>query len=273
MSYLFRGQRADQLGSTLIKSSVDGDVALTLREGDDGQTANLFEIQKHDGTVKFSVVGSSGNTSVAGTLAVTGATTLTGAMTAASGQHLALNTTSDDKNVRINSRSYTTSGNNIAFQSKPAQAANGADITGGEISPRVNDTFTLSGSIKGLHVDAFLKGTSAGTITGDVRALNLELVTDDAGTRTISGNVNAIRIRSAFSATTISGKFVPIRIEKAEAQTNSKQYDAVLELPSTNAGIWHDDPNTEPSTAAGYIKVLVNGNARYIQLYSTGPTD
>ena len=191
--------------------------------------------------------------------------------------HLVLTTDSDDRQIRINSRNFAqTSGSSIAFQAKPAQnVGSSGSVIGGEISPRVNSGVALSGSggIIGLHVDAYLKGTAAGTIGGDVRGLQVELVTDDAGTRTVSGNVTGLRFRAAFSATTITGKFVPIRIEKAEAQTNSKQWDAVLELPSTNAGIWHDDPNTEPSTAAGYIKVLVNGNARYIQLYSTAPTD
>lgn len=194
-----------------------------------------------------------------------------------SGQHTDFRTDDDSKTLRLNSRNYTqTSGNSIGFQAKPAQTvASSGQVIGGEISPRVNDGIALSGSggLVGLHVDAYAKGTSAGTIAGDVRALNLELVTDDAGTRTISGNVTGIRIRSAFSATTITGTFVPIRIEKAESQTNSKQYDAVLELPSTNAGVWHSDPGTEPSTAAGYIKVLVNGLARYIQLYSGAPVD
>jgi len=200
-----------------------------------------------------------------------------GSLTASSTFNLDLKTTSDNKPIRLNSRNYVqVSGSSIAFQSKPAQTiGSSGSVIGGEISPRLNSGVALSGSgsVIGLHVDAFLKGTAAGTVGGDVRALNLELVTDDAGTRTITGNVNAIRIRSAFSATTISGKFVPIRIEKAETQTNSKQYDAVLELPSTVAGVWNSAPGTEPSTADGYIKVLVNGAARYIQLYSTAPTD
>ena len=187
--------------------------------------------------------------------------------------HFDVGTHQDDKTVRINSRNYTGSGNYIGFQCKPAQAANGADIKGAEISPRVNSGFTLSGSLIGAHVDAYLKGTAAGTITGDVRGLNIELVTDDGGTRNIGGNVSAIRIRAAFSAGTVTGKKAPIRIEKMEAQTGSEQWDCVLELPSTNAGVWNDAPGTAPSTADGYIKVLVNGNARYIQLYSSAPTD
>ena len=189
--------------------------------------------------------------------------------------HLLIETeTSDDsKTIRLNSRNYSqATGSSIGFQSKPAQnIASTGSVIGAEISPRANSGIAVANVI-GLHCDAYLKGTAAGTISGDVRALNLELVTDDAGTRTVSGNVNAIRIRSAFSATTITGKFVPIRIEKAEAQTGSKQYDAVLELPSTVAGVWNDTDSDSGDTEAGYIKVLVNGNARYIVLYSDAPT-
>ena len=187
--------------------------------------------------------------------------------------NLDLETVTDSKPVRINSRNYTSSGNNIGFQSKPAQNVAGADIKGCEISPRVNSGFAMSGSVIGAHVDCDLKGTAAGTITGDVRGVNIELVSADGGTRDITGNVNAIRIRAAFSAGTVSGTIVPIRIEKMEAQTNSEQWAAVLELPSTVAGVWNSAPGTEPSTADGYFKVLVNGAARYVQLYSTAPTD
>jgi len=81
-------------------------------------------------------------------------------------------------------------------------------------------------------------------------------------------------ILQAHRAQQIIERFpVDFRIEKAETQTNSQQWDCVLELPSTAAGIWNSAPGTEPSTADGYFKVLVNGVARYVQLYSTAPTD
>ncbi len=191
-----------------------------------------------------------------------------------SGGHLNMNSAKNG-NLRFNSKSfYVTSGTAIGFQSKPAMNVAGSSVTGAEISPRVNSGFTLSGNIIGLHVDAYLKGTADGTITGDVRGLNVELVTDDAGTRTISGNVSMIRLRSAFSGTTITGKFVAIRIEKPETQTNSKTFDALIEMPSTlgasTAAVWHD--TTTSATAAGVIGVLVNGNKRYINLYSGTPS-
>lgn len=198
------------------------------------------------------------------------------------GAHLELNSGMSGvdvagRTVKINSINNPGTANDlIGFQVKPAQTASTAkNVIGGEISPRLNSgvALTTSGSIIGLHIDTYLKGTAAGTVAGDVRGLQIELVTDDAGTRTIDGDVSGIRIRTAFSATGITGVFAAIKIEKNEAQTGSQNYDAVLQLTSTLAGVWNDAPGTEPTTADGYIKVLVNGNARYIQLYSGAPVD
>jgi hypothetical protein len=180
--------------------------------------------------------------------------------------------------IRINSRTdNTVTGDFIGVQIKPGQGttktANG--VTGIEISPRLNDGVALSGagaSIIGAHIDAYLKGTT-GNVAGDVRGAQIELVTDDAGARTITGDVTGLRFRSAFSAAAITGNFQAIKIEKPETQTGSQTYDSVLTLTSTIPLVWNDDPATEASTAAGYIKVIVNGQPRYIQLYSTAPTD
>src|SRR3990167_11387932 len=90
----------------------------------------------------------------------------------ASGQNLLINTISDDKTVRINSRNYTqATGSSIGFQSKPAQnATSTGSVIGGEISPRINNTFTVA-NIIGLHVDAYVRGTTPRTISGDVRGM------------------------------------------------------------------------------------------------------
>lgn len=210
-------------------------------------------------------------------------TTLTGLglgdVVAPSGNHLDLNAgvTGADvagKTVRLNSITNIGTANSlIGFQSKPAQGVETAqNVIGGEVSPRVNDTFALTGagSLIGLHVDAYLKGTT-GNIAGDVRGMEIELVTDDAGTRTVTGNVVGLRMRAAWSGT-ITGDMTAIRIEKAEAQTNSKQWEYVLELTDVNGLIWDDDFGTEPSTAAGGFKVRINGQDRWVQTYSGAPS-
>jgi len=173
--------------------------------------------------------------------------------------------------LRFNSITNTGTANDfIGFQCKPAQgAATAKNVVGAEIGPRVNSGFALTGggSLIGATIAPELKGTAAGTIGGDYRCLQLEAVTDDGGTRAITGNVSMLRFRSAFSSGTISGKFVPIRIEKPEAQTNSKNFDAVFELTSALSGIW-DKTAAVNATQNGYIKVLVDGTAAYIPLYT-----
>jgi len=187
--------------------------------------------------------------------------------------HFDIQTGVDSKTIRINSRNYTSSGNFIGFQCKPAQNVAGADIKGMEISPRVNSGFAMTGSVIGAHIDAFLKGTAAGTITGDVRALNLELVTDDAGTRDITGNVTFIRLRGAFSAGTVSGKITAMRVEKLEAQTGSEQFDAIFEFPSTNGAVWDvKGSDYSPAQPRAKVKILVNGTAYWLVGYATEPT-
>ena len=179
--------------------------------------------------------------------------------------------------IKLNSRtdSTSTTGDFIGAQIKPGVGITKTTggVTGVEISPRVNNTFELTtGSVIGAHIDAYLKGTT-GDIGGDVRGAQIELVTDDAGARTITGDVTGLRFRSAFSAAAITGNFQAIKIEKPETQTGSQTYDSVLTLTSTIPLVWNSAPATEPSTADGYIKVIVNGAVRYIQLYSGAPVD
>jgi hypothetical protein len=177
------------------------------------------------------------------------------------------------KTVRINSITNTGTANSlIGFQSKPAQGASTAqNVIGCEISPRVNDTFALTstGTLIGAHIDAYLKGTT-GNVGGDVRGAQIELVTDDAGTRTISGDVIGLRMRAAFSGT-ITGNMTAIKIEKAEAQTNSKQWEYVLELTGDNTTIWSDGYGTEAADENGGFKVRINGQDRWVKTYGTAP--
>ena len=180
-----------------------------------------------------------------------------------------------DQPLRFNVRSdyINTTGDTIGFQVKPGQnAITTGNVVGGEISPRLQDGVS-SASITGLHVDVDLKGTTAVTNSGNVRGLEIELVTSNSGTRTISGYVTGIRFRSVFSATTITGNFTAMRFEFPEAQTNSQTYDALMDLTGTIALVWNNTPGTEPTTADGYIKVIVNGTDRFIQLYSGAPVD
>lgn len=183
------------------------------------------------------------------------------------GQHLIINSTDDSKQPRINSRNFAqTSGDSIGFQAKPAQnATSTGTVQGGQISPRVNDTFGLA-TIIGCHVDAYLKGTT-GNLSGDVRVLNLELVTDDAGARNVGGYVTGIRLRTCFSAGTITGNVTALRVEKPETQTGSETFTGLFELTSSISGVW-DKTAAVGATQNGYVKVFIDGEARYIPTYT-----
>jgi len=190
--------------------------------------------------------------------------------------NLILRTALLSNSVRLNSitDSTTASGDLIGFQSKPRSGVSGTQsIYGCQISASISNAVALSssGSVIGAHVDVYLRGTSAGTIAGDVRGLQIELTTDDAGVRDITGYVTGIRIRKVFSAGTVTGIQSAIRIEKPEAQTGSESYDCVLDLTSTVTDCWHDTDAGSGDTEAGYFAVRVNGNKRYVALYSDAP--
>jgi hypothetical protein len=102
-------------------------------------------------------------------------TSFTGPITPVAGQNLQLNsgptgTDQAGETVRINSITNTGTANSwIGFQSKPAQGASTAqNVIGFEVSPRLNNTFALtgSGSIIGAHVDAYLRATWRATCAG-----------------------------------------------------------------------------------------------------------
>lgn len=183
------------------------------------------------------------------------------------------------KTIRLNSQtdSTNTSGDLIGFQSKPRTGVAGTQsVYGCQISAQISNgiALTSSGSIIGGHFDVYLRGTSAGTIAGDVRGLQIELTTDDAGTRDITGYVTGIRIRKVFSAGTVTGTQSAIRVEAPEAQTNSETYTGLLDLTSTvgtgATTVWTDGA-VSSATNAGCIGIVVNGNKRYINLFSGTP--
>ena len=198
-------------------------------------------------------------------------------LTADASTNLVLRTALLSNSVRLNSitDSTTASGDLIGFQSKPRSGVSGTqNIYGCQISASVSNGVALSssGSVIGGHVDVYLRGVSAGTIAGDVRGFQIELTTDDAGTRNITGYVTALRIRKAFSAGTVTGIQSAIRIESPEVQTNSESYDCVLDLTGTVSAAWHDTDTATGDTEAGYFAVRVNGNKRYVMLFSDAPS-
>lgn len=170
------------------------------------------------------------------------------------------------KTVRIGSITNTGTANSfIGFQSKPGQGASMAnDVIGGEISPRINDTFALTGtgSIIGLHVDCYLKGTT-GNIAGDVRGLQCELVDDGGSSRTVSGYVTHLRIRSNLSCT-VTGKYTAIRVENEEG---TKALDALIQF-TAGSGALVESSGTVGGTQDKAIKIIIDSTTYYIPLHT-----
>jgi len=172
----------------------------------------------------------------------------------------------DDAPYRINSRDYTiTSGEHCAIQTKPNISVGGTTgITGIEASPRFAAGIS-GGKIVGIYSNPILKTDATATTAGPMRCFEGKLETGTNATRTTSV-MAVLEAMSNVRGTVTQGPTV-ILVNKGEYNA----WESVMELKGAEAGVWNDDPTTELSlpggTVRGYIKVIVNANARYIALY------
>lgn len=196
----------------------------------------------------------------------------------ANSEHLKLETSDDEKNVRINSRDYTTDCSSsgagktfIAVQAKPNvtvggafSASEGACVVGFEASPRFDEGI-VGLDLTGIISNPLLKG-KAGDLKGEMRAYEGKVECPSGSTRTVTGPVSILKAGQAMHGTVTNGVFV-IDVDTAGGNV---AWDGLLNLPDDNA-IASDTALTWGSTgdAAGWIKVDVEGT-KYIQLYSSG---
>lgn len=175
-----------------------------------------------------------------------------------------INSTADNTQVRINSRSYTqASGNSIGFQSKPSQTVTTTgDVIGGEISPRLQAAIG-TGQIKGLHVDIDLKGATGGNIT-DIKVLEVEMVSDASAGRTVSGDAMCMQFRNALQGVTVTGD-----VGVFEVQANEGVAWEVFGKFPDDSGIaaTTGSPASLPANT-GYIRVKVGSTLFKIPLYA-----
>ena len=176
----------------------------------------------------------------------------------------------DDAPYRIKSRDYTvSSGEHCAIQSKPNLTVATAGITAFEASPRVAPGIAAI-KLVGFSSNPILKsevGKGGGNV-GVMRCFEGKLETGVHCTRTTA--VMAVLEAMSDVRGTVSQGPTVILVNKGAY----KVWESVMELKGNEAGVWNSDPGTEISgSVTGYIKVIVNGVARYIGLYPTGPTD
>ncbi|KKN77075.1 hypothetical protein LCGC14_0364140 [marine sediment metagenome] len=194
------------------------------------------------------------------------------------GSHLGLQVQSNDKQVRINHRSYdNATGDTIGYTSKPNQTVTTTgDVYGAQMQPRVQAAVGAN-RLVGYQAAPIIKGSSgvSGTITNGVQCFRAEL-TDEAGAgKTFSDDLVGFDVRgiAMVSGHTFDSNVHTVGFRMASSE-NSKTWDAVLKLSGTQGGVWNDDPTTELNlpggTVKGYIKVIVNNVNKYIALYDIG---
>lgn len=208
-----------------------------------------------------------------GTLTVTGDLTVTDDINVTDNivcpaDNLNIDTTLDDKTVRLNSRSFVAaSGNFIGFQSKPSATVTGtATVTGAEISPRAQSGVAVD-QIKGAHIDFDLKGTAAGTV-GTATVLELEAIADESGGRTITNDLAFIKTRLYTPASGgVSGDTVVMSVSAPES--GSVPFDAFAKLADVDglADI-HGGSGVALPADVGYIRVKVGSTFYKIALYN-----
>jgi hypothetical protein len=168
-------------------------------------------------------------------------------------KHLDIQTVSDDRTLRLNSRDFVqASGDSIGLQSKPAQAATTTGSAyGAQISPRVKATFG-AGSLIGVEASPILQGT-AGDLSGDVRCF--DAIAEDGGAgRTIAGVVAAIRARLNMASTVTGGAWV-VHVTTPEA---ALKWAGLLKLPAI-ANVFVAPGNTTALSNMGRILVDIGG--------------
>lgn len=179
--------------------------------------------------------------------------------------------------LKISSQRYTqTSGDSIGYQCKPDQrVTTTGDVFGAQLSPRVQAAAGCN-RLVGHSSAPIIKGSSgvSGTVTNGVQCYRAELTDELGAGKTFSDDLVGYDVRGIAmeSGHTYDSNVHTVGFRMGTSE-NSKAWDAVLKLSGTQAGVWNDTPGTEPSTGDGYIKVIVNNSDRYIQLFSTAPTD
>lgn len=183
--------------------------------------------------------------------------------TAPSGSNLALNTTSDDKQVRINSRNFTqATGDSVAAQFTPNQTVTTTgEVFGAQFKPRAAANVDVAG-VNGIGIDSELK-SGTGNASADLRLINGYLGATGSGT--ISGDVVGLRLRHEVSAT-VSGDSVAIDIDDNEGSTDWTHFLKLGAALGTHGMTTNSDKSG--GTKSGTIKVKAGGTLYHIQLYA-----
>jgi hypothetical protein len=186
-----------------------------------------------------------------------------GSQAAAPNLNMDLNTTTDSKPVRVNSRDFTqATGSSIAMQAKPNQSvATTGDIIGAEFSPRIAQGLDC-GALIGATIEPILKGTAGAGTVSDVRGIEVNLTDENVAGRTITNDVVAMNTVMQLANHTVSGDVVVLKVG---ANEGAQQWDYLFKLPeSAMAGV-----AGTPGTNGGWLRIKVGATPKYIPLFTT----
>jgi hypothetical protein len=185
-------------------------------------------------------------------------------LTATATNDLALKTTSDNRQVELNSRAFTqATGDSIAFQAVPNQTVNTTgEVFGGQIKPRVASGINAA-TVNGLGIDSELKGSGAGALSSDLRGINMYMGATGSGT--IGGDIVGIRFR-VESNINPTGYIVPFAFVQHEGTQGWDGIAKFTEALGSNSMTTSTDKTG--NAKSGTIKVIANGTVYHIQLYA-----
>lgn len=170
------------------------------------------------------------------------------------GGHFALETTEDDKCIRLNVRDFAnTTHDSIGFQSRPRANASGTQsVYGGQIAPGVNDGVGLN-SIIGLLADIYLKGDS-GTLSGDLRAFQGQITDENVAGRTISGISSILDAWQQLAAHTFTGGVYVVNVRAAGGAT---PWSGFAKLPDDSQVAAKGTPTATLPANTAWVRVKV----------------
>ncbi len=187
------------------------------------------------------------------------------------GQHVLLNSITDGKNVRINSRNVTqTSGDHSGVQIKPNQTVATASITALETSPRFASGIAGT-NLVAIKADPVLKGTT-GNVGGQVVGVQVNIDFGISGSRTITGDIAAFE---AFLAVPSSGMTYSALVAVMRVRTvNVRAWDGLFNFDDANTGAasatadgMFKDP--EGDQEAGFLTIHIGSTKYEIPIYAS----
>ncbi len=180
--------------------------------------------------------------------------------------HLALNTQDSNKNVRINSQTFTVDASIVAAQIKPAA---GVELTNGiiglEVEPRINDTFAGT-NLHGIYSGPWKRGTgAAGDLSGTMIAYEGKLQSDSGYAGTITGPAAVLRAVNSLHGTVTTG---PAVIYAHNHEGNVPWDSFILGTEALGTHSLTTATDYTGNSVAGSIKVKFNNTVYHIPLYA-----